>query len=160
VLAVPGAVWLGAGVDQFTRDCDLDLECGDRDRGWFLLVMLTAPLIPLGGMLMAPGLRPGILARLGRLVSLLACGVFVLLGLALVAGGIGALVDYVEGDYPVNLSDPEGSRRQALMDVGLWAAAALWCFAIAVLLLLVRRRLSRRYPSGSWHRSDRSTSAA
>jgi hypothetical protein len=158
VLAVPGAVWLGAGVDQFTRDCDLD--CGERDRGWFLLVMLTAPLIPLGGMLVARALRPGILARLGRLVTLLACGVFVLLGLALVAGWIGALVDYVERDYAVNLSDPEGSRRQALLDIGLWAAAAGWCFAVAVLLLLVRRRLSPRYPSGSWPRSDRSTSAA
>jgi hypothetical protein len=158
VLAVPAAVWAGAGADQLFGDCD-PTGCGDRDRGWFMLVMVTAPLIPFGGFLVARGLRPGALTSLGRLVCVLACGVFVVLGLALVAGGVGAVVDYIHGNYPVNLDDPDGSRREALTDVGLWAAAALWCFVVAYFLLLVRQRLSRRYPSGEWLPGDRSTSA-
>jgi hypothetical protein len=158
VLAVPAAVWAGAAADQIWGSCD-PTGCGDRDRGWFMLVLVTAPLIPFGGFLVARDLRPGALATLGRLVCLLACGVFMVLGLGLVAGGVGAFVDYVRGDYAVNLGDPEGSEDQALTDVGLWAAAALWCFTIAYFLLLARRRLSRRYPSGSWPPSGKSTSA-
>ena len=125
MLAVPAAVWIAAAVAQVTGDCDV--ECGDRDRGYFLLVMVTAPLIPLG--------------------------------MALVAVGIGAFVDLVEGNYGVNLDDPAGSRRQAIIDVVIWVLGALWCFGVALGTLAVGRRLRRRYPSGPWHPGDRSTSA-
>ena len=143
MLAVPAAVWGGAGFDQLFGSCG-PTGCGDRDRGWFVLVLVTAPLIPLGSFMVARGLRPGALAGAGRWACLLACGVFVLLGLALVGVGIGALVDYVEGKYPVNLDDPAGSKHQALFEVGLWGMAALWCFAVAFALLRVRRRLLSR----------------
>jgi hypothetical protein len=108
------------------------------------MVLVTAPMIPVGAWLLTGGLRPGAPAGVARLGSLLVCGVFVVLGLALLAGGIGALVDYIEGNYVVNLDDPEGSKRQALIDVGLWAAAATWCFAVAFALLRVRRGLPSR----------------
>jgi hypothetical protein len=157
VLAVPATVWIAAGAAQVAGDCDID--CGDRDRGYFLLVLVTAPLIPLGMAVLAPRPLPAVLLRLGRLVCLLACGAFVLLGLALAAGGIGALVDVVERNYPVNLDDPAGSRRTAITDVVLWMLAALWCFGVALGTLVVGRRLRRRYPSGSWPPSGKSTSA-
>jgi hypothetical protein len=158
VLVPPAFAWAGAGYELLLADCD-PVDCGDRARGWFLLVMITAPLIPLGGYLVAPSVPRGAIAQLGRLACLLVGGVLMLLGLGLLAVGVGALVDYVNRDYPVNLDDPEGSRRGALLEVAIWTAGALWCFGLALLVLLVRRLLSRRYPSWSWPRSDRSTSA-
>jgi hypothetical protein len=142
VLAVPATVWIAAGAAQVLGDCDI--TCGDRDRGYFMLVLVTAPLVPLGMALLAPRPLPAVLLRLGQLVCLLACGAFVLLGLALVAGGIGALVDVIERNYPVNLDDPVGSRRDAIVAVVLWMLAALWCFGVAVGTLVVGRRLRRR----------------
>ena len=109
MLAAPAAAWAGAGLDQFTRDCDV--QCGDRDRSWFLLIMVTAPLIPLGLALVAPRAVPAALLRVGRVACVLACGGFALLGLVLLAVAIGAFVDLVEGNYGVNLDDPAGSRR-------------------------------------------------
>ena len=128
---MPATVWIAAGAAQVLGDCDID--CGDRDRGYFMLVLVTAPLIPLGMALLAPRPLPAVLLRLGQLVCLLACGAFVLLGLALLAG--------------------------AIVDVVLWMLAALWCFGVALGTLVVGRRLRRRYPWGSWPPSDRSTSA-
>jgi hypothetical protein len=57
VLAVPAAVWAGAFLDPMFADCDYD--CGERGRGWFVYVLLTAPLIPIGAWLAVPGIRPG-----------------------------------------------------------------------------------------------------
>jgi hypothetical protein len=157
VLAVPAAVWIAAAVAQVTGDCDL--ECGDRDRGYFLLVMVTAPLIPLGMALVARRALPAVLLRVGLVACVLACAAFVLLGLVLVAVGIGGFVDLLEGNYVVNLDDPAGSRRQAIIDVVIWVLGALWCFGVALGTLAVRRRLRRRYPSRPWLPGDRSTSA-
>jgi hypothetical protein len=157
ILAVPAAVWIGAGVDQVVGDCGLD--CGDRDRGWFMLVVVTAPLIPLGGLLIARRPGPPLLAVFGRVACLLTAGAFAVIGLGLVAVGIGAFVDLIEGNYAVNLDDPEGSLREAMIGVVMWKLAALWCFAVSFGLVVVRRRLGRRYPSRTWHPGDRSTSA-
>jgi hypothetical protein len=150
-------VWIGAGVDQVVVDCGFD--CGDRDRGWFMLVMITAPLIPLGGLLLAGRPGPPLLAAFGRVACLLGAGAFGVIGLGLVAVGIGALVDLIEGNYAVNLDDPAGSRQEAVIGVVLWVLAALWSVAVSVGLLVVRSRLRRRYPSRTWHPGDRSTSA-
>jgi hypothetical protein len=157
ILAIPATVWIGAGVDQVVGDCGYD--CGDRDRGWFMLVMVTAPLIPLGGLLIARRPGPPVLAAFGRVASLLAAGAFVVIGLSLVGVGIGAFVDLIEGNYAVNLDDPEGSRQDAMIEVVVWAFGALWCFAVAFGLIVVRSRLRRRYPSRTWPPGDRSTSA-
>jgi hypothetical protein len=140
-------------LDQVARDCEFD--CGDRDRGWFMLVMLTAPLIPVGAILVAPSLRPEWLGRVGATTCLMVAGLFALLGLLIAAVGVGALVDYINRDYGVNLDDPEGSRRDALVDVGVYAFGAVWCGLVAWGVLLVRRRLRRRYPSGEWPPSGR-----
>jgi hypothetical protein len=153
VLALPAAVWAGAALEPAFVDCDFD--CGDRGRGWFLLVMLTAPLIPLGAWLVAPAVGPAWLARVGAIGCLLITALFVVLGLAVGATGVGALVDYVNRAYPVNLDDPDGSRQGALIEVFMWAAGAVWCLLVAWGVLLVRRRLLRRYPSGTWPRSGR-----
>jgi hypothetical protein len=150
-------VWIGIGVDQVTRDCDV--QCGDRDRSWFLLILVTAPLIPLGLALVARRAVPAGLLRVGRFACVLACGGFALLGLVLLAVAIGAFVDLVEGNYGVNLDDPADSRRQAIIEVVIWVLAAVWCFGVALGTLAARRRLRRRYPSTQWPPSDRSTSA-
>jgi MFS family permease len=156
VLAVPAAVWVSAGVEQLFGECDF--ECGDRDRGYFLLVLVTAPLIPAGLALVARWPPGATLAALGRVVCLLAAGLFVLLALAIAGVAVGAWVDVVERNYPVNLDDPAGSRQGAIVEVVMWALAALWCLLVAAGLVAVRRRLRRRYPSGAWPPSDRSTS--
>jgi hypothetical protein len=124
-----------------------------------MLVMVTAPLIPLGGLLIARRPHPPVLAALGRVACLLAAGAFVVIGLGLAAVGVGAFVDLVEGTYAVNLDDPEGSRREAMVEVVMWALGALWCFAVAFGVVVVRRGLRRRYPSRTWPPGDRSTSA-
>jgi MFS family permease len=140
ILAIPAAVWLGAGYEELFVHCDA-WNCGDRSRGWFLLVMLTAPLIPVGAALMGGGLpRRGALAALLRLVCVLGAAFFSLLGLALLVAATG-----------VTESGDEASSS--------WLLGGLYCLAVAMFLVVVRRRLSRRYPSESWPRSDRSTSA-
>jgi hypothetical protein len=155
---VPAAVWVGAAADQVWGSCD-PTGCGDRDRGWFMGVMVTAPLIPLGAWLVAPAVRPAWLARVGAVACLLISTLFVVLALAVGGVGVGALVDYVNRDYPVNLDDPDGSRQDALIDALMWAIGAAWCLLVAWGVLLVRRRLLRRYPSGSWPPSGKSMSA-
>jgi hypothetical protein len=140
VLAVPGAVWAGAAYEELFVACDPSV-CGDRARGWFLAILVTAPLIPLGAALVAGGLRRrGALAAVLKLVCLLGAGFFGVLGLFLLVAATGLTESGDEASFS-------------------WVLGALWCLAVAALLLLVRRRLLRRYPSGSWPRSDRSTSA-
>jgi hypothetical protein len=124
VLAVPAAVWAGAGADQLFGDCD-PTGCGDRDRGWFVGVLLTAPLIPLGAGLVAPGVeRPNWLARLGRLGCTLVEGVFGLLAFASAAVATGLT---------------ESGRD---LSAG-WLVLAAFCFAIAFFVDRIRRRLPR-----------------
>jgi hypothetical protein len=140
VLAIPATVWIGAGWDQLFGECDWD--CGDRDRGWFLFVMVTGPLIPVGAWLLSGRMRrAGVFAALLRLACLLGGACFGLLGLALLAAATGLTEN---GDEAATTT---------------WLAGGLFCCAIAVALLLVRRRLPRRYPSGSWPPSGKSTSA-
>jgi len=76
-----------------------------------------------------------------------------------VAVAVGYLVDVVERNYPVNVDDPDGSRREAIVAFAIWTLGALWCLGVVLALLAARRRLRRRYPSGPWPPSDRSTSA-
>jgi hypothetical protein len=141
-LALPAAVWAGAAYEELFVPCDLPYcDGGERSRAWFFAVVFTAPLIPLGVWRVSTGLtRPGLLAALMRLICLLGTAFFGLLGLAMLAFSTGLTEAGDEGTL-------------------FWLPGALWCLAVAALLLLVRRWLPRRYPSGSWPRSDRSTSA-
>jgi hypothetical protein len=119
---VPAAVWAGAALDTTISDCDYD--CGERGRGWFAYVLVTAPLIPLGAWLAAAGLRrPGFLSRLGRLACALVAGVFALMGLVIGLAATGMT----------------GEDTSAVM----YLIVAGFCFAIAFLVLDVRRRLPR-----------------
>jgi hypothetical protein len=141
-LAVPATVWTAAAIAQVWGDCDV--ECGDRDRGYFLLVMLTAPLIPAGiALLSRRGVRRPSLAILGRMACAAVAAIFALLGIGLTAVAVGAFVDLVQENYPVNLDDPEGSRRHAIAAVIVWLLVALWAFAVAWAMVMVRRRVGR-----------------
>jgi hypothetical protein len=140
VLALPATVWIGAGYEELFVHCDA-WTCGDRSRGWFLLVMITAPLIPVGAALVGGGLRrEGPLTLLLRLVCVLGAAFFGLLGLALLAAATG-------------LTESGGEASPS------WLLGGLYCLAVASLLIVVRRRVPRRYPSGEWPPSGKSMSA-
>jgi hypothetical protein len=136
---VPAFAWAGAGYEWFLADCD-EWDCGDRARAWFLFVLVTAPLMPVGAALAGAGLRrPGALTRLLELVCLFAAAVFGLFGAALLVAATG-----------VTESGDDGAS--------LYAPVGLFFLAVAALLVVVRRRLRRRYPLGSWPPSGKSTS--
>jgi hypothetical protein len=123
VLAVPAAVWAGAALDTAFADCGY--TCGDRARGWFAGVLVTAPLIPLGAAIAVRGVeRPTWLARVGRLGCALVEGVFVLIGCASVAAATG-----------VTDAGSEASPE--------FFVVAAFCFAIAFFVERIRRRLPR-----------------
>jgi predicted transporter len=136
VLAVPAAAWAGAGHEWFLADCDA-WDCGDRARAWFLLVLLTAPLIPVGAAL-AGGWRArrGALSGVLAFVCMLGTALFGLIGFALLVAATG-----------VTQSGDEASA--------LWLAVGVYFLVVAALLVAVRRRLRRRYPSGEWPPSGR-----
>ena len=124
MLAIPAFAWAGAGYEWFLADCDA-YDCGDRARAWFLFVLLTAPLIPVGVALAVGRLeRPGWGARLGHVGCALVEGVFGLLALASAAVATGLT---------------ESGRDLS----GVWVVLAAFCFGITVLVERIRRRLPR-----------------
>jgi hypothetical protein len=123
VLAVPAGVWAGAALDTAFVDCNS--MCGDRARGWFAGVLVTAPLIPPGAVLAARGVeRPGWPVRLGRIGCVLVEAAFGLLAFASAAVATG---------WTETGRDPEAS----------WLVLAAFCLAILLLVERIRRRLPR-----------------
>jgi hypothetical protein len=123
VLALPAAVWVGAALETAFADCGY--TCGDRARGWFFGVLVTAPLIPLGAAIAVRGLeRPSWLGRLGGLGCVLVEGVFVLIGVASLAAATG-----------ITDAGSEASPE--------FYVVAAFCFAIAFFVERVRRRVPR-----------------
>jgi hypothetical protein len=106
-----------------------------------MLVVWTAPLIPIGAAQAGRGIarRRALIGVLGS-VCVFVAAVFGLLGAALLVAATGV----------TEWGDEASS---------LWLAGGIWFISVAGLLVVVRRRLSRRYPSEPWHPSDRSTSA-
>jgi hypothetical protein len=124
VLALPAFAWAGAGYEWFLADCDA-YDCGDRVQASFMVVLLTAPLIPVGAVLAARDLeQPTWLTRLGRLGCALVEGVFGLLALASAALATGLT---------------ESGRDSSVT----WLVLAGFCLAIVLFVERVRRRLPR-----------------